>query len=160
MTIKVEIQTQDFDISTEIKLFSQNRKDIGAVVSFIGLVRDINESNQVKTLELEHYPGMTEKTIHAICKKAKDKWPIIQTTVIHRVGKLNPKDQIVLVLVSSKHRQSAFLACEFIMDFLKTQAPFWKKEQTDQGLIWLDAKDSDTESLNKWQDNAAKNTKI
>ncbi len=148
MTIR--IQTMDFDVGQEIQQLRANRAEIGAVVSFIGLVRDINDGANVATMELEHYPGMTEKALLEIEQQAKQRWQLVDTLIIHRVGPLAPLDQIVLVLVASSHRGEAFAACEFIMDYLKTRAPFWKKEHTPQGARWVDARTSDESALDKW----------
>ncbi len=125
--------------------------NIGAIVSFVGLVRDMNDGDAIQTLELEHYPGMTEKSLQAIEDEAKKRWDIQQSLIIHRVGLLKPQDQIVLVAVAGAHRGEAFKACEFIMDYLKTQAPFWKKEQTSQGGRWVEAKSSDDEAQARWK---------
>ncbi len=141
MTIRV--QTQDFDAGLEISQLRNARKDTGAVVSFIGQVRDVNEGDAVSQLTLEHYPGMTEKALEAIVSQAKCRWDIFDAVVIHRVGTLQPTDQIVLVAVSSAHRGEAFKACEFIMDYLKTEAPFWKKEVTNTGERWVEEKLTD-----------------
>jgi molybdopterin synthase catalytic subunit len=152
MTIRV--QTQDFDAGLEISQLRNARKDTGAVVSFIGQVRDINEGGTVSLLTLEHYPGMTEKALEAIVVQAKSRWDIFDALVIHRVGTLQPTDQIVLVAVTSAHRGEAFKACEFIMDYLKTGAPFWKKEATRLGgktiERWIEAKVSDDEARLRW----------
>ena len=157
----VRIQTADFDTGEELKAFRLARKDAGAVVSFIGQVRDLNEGDTVATLTLEHYPGMTESALEAIVSQAKARWNIMDALVIHRVGTLQPLDQIVLVAVSSAHRGEAFSACEFIMDYLKTEAPFWKKEKVtmnaegaDKGKTterWLDAKGTDDAARDRWQ---------
>ncbi len=125
--------------------------NIGALVSFVGQVRDINDGDAINMLTLEHYPAMTEKTLAAIEIEAKTRWDIIDTLIIHRIGTLKPLDQIVLVAVTSAHRGEAFSACEFIMDFLKTSAPFWKKETTDQGEHWVEAKLSDDAATARWQ---------
>ncbi len=125
--------------------------DVGAIVSFVGLVRDVNEGDAVSTLTLEHYPGMTEKALQAIEDEAKKRWDILDSLIVHRVGTLQPQDQIVLVMVSSAHRGDAFQACEFMMDYLKTQAPFWKKEATSQGARWVEAKESDDEAQARWK---------
>ena len=146
----VSVQTEDFDAGLEISRLSNARKDTGAVVSFVGLVRDLNEGDQVSQLTLEHYPGMTEKSLKAIVSQAKSRWDIFDVTLIHRVGTLQATAQIVLVAVSSAHRGEAFKACEFIMDYLKTEAPFWKKERTQSGECWLDAKSSDDEARERW----------
>lgn len=146
----VRVQTQDFDTGFEISQLRNARKDIGAVVSFIGQVRDLNEGDTVSQLTLEHYPGMTEKALEAIVNQAQSRWDIFDALVIHRVGTLQPTDQIVLVVVSSAHRGEAFKACEFIMDYLKTEAPFWKKEVTNQGEHWVDAKLTDDDARERW----------
>ena len=146
----VSVQTEDFDAGLEISRLRNARKDTGAVVSFIGLVRDLNEGDQVSQLTLEHYPGMTEKALEAIVSQAQNRWAIFDAIVIHRVGTLQATEQIVLVAVSSAHRSEAFKACEFIMDYLKTEAPFWKKERTQSGERWLDAKNSDDEARERW----------
>ena len=146
----VRVQTQDFDAGLELAQLRLARKDVGAVVSFIGQVRDFNEGDTVSQLSLEHYPGMTEKALAAIVAQAQSRWDIVDTLIIHRVGTLQPLDQIVLVAVSGAHRGEAFKACEFIMDALKTEAPFWKKEVTANGERWLDAKDSDDVARERW----------
>lgn len=146
----IRIQTQDFDLSTEVAALRAGDARIGAVVSFIGTVRDINDGSSVSEMELEHYPGMTEKALEDIVAQAKARWDIYEALVIHRVGPLQPQEQIVLVAVTSAHRGEAFAACEFIMDYLKTQAPFWKKEQTPEGARWVDARSSDDHALSKW----------
>ena len=146
----VRVQTQDFDVGLELKQLRLARKDAGAVVSFIGQVRDFNDGESVSQLSLEHYPGMTEKSLEAIASEAKSRWDIFDTLIIHRVGALQPLDQIVLVAVSGAHRGEAFKACEFIMDALKTEAPFWKKEVTASGERWLDAKESDDVARERW----------
>lgn len=144
------VQTQDFDAGLEISQLRSARKDIGAVVSFIGQVRDLNEGNTISQLTLEHYPGMTEKALEAIVAQARSRWDIFDAVVIHRIGTLQPNDQIVLVAVSSAHRGEAFKACEFIMDYLKTEAPFWKKEVTSSGERWVDAKLTDEDARERW----------
>ena len=147
----VRVQTQDFDTGFELSLLRNARKDTGAVVSFIGQVRDLNEGDNVSQLTLEHYPGMTEKALEAIVSQAQSRWDIFDAIVIHRVGTLQPTDQIVLVVVSSAHRGEAFKACEFIMDYLKTEAPFWKKEVTNAGERWVDAKLTDDDARERWK---------
>ena len=146
----VRVQTQDFDISAEIAALRAGLAGVGAVASFIGTVRDSNDGSGVTTMSLEHYPGMTERAISDICDQARVRWRLLDTLVIHRVGELAPMDQIVLVVVTSAHRGDAFAACEFIMDLLKTQAPFWKKEQTPNGARWVDARDSDDQAAARW----------
>lgn len=147
----VRVQTQDFDTGFELSQLRNARKDTGAVVSFIGQVRDLNEGDAVSQLTLEHYPGMTEKALEAIVSQAQSRWDIFDALVIHRVGTLQPTDQIVLVAVSSAHRGEAFKACEFIMDYLKTEAPFWKKEVTSTGERWVDAKLTDDDARERWK---------
>ena len=146
----VRVQTEDFDLSSEIAQLRMHTPKVGAVVSFIGTVRDLNEGEQVAEMELEHYPGMTEKALQDIIDQAKARWDIFEALVIHRVGPMKPLDQIVLVAVTSAHRGEAFDACEFIIDYLKTQAPFWKKEQKPAGARWVDARVSDDEAMAKW----------
>lgn len=150
MSARVSIQTKDFDLSTEVARLRETDKGIGAVCSFIGTVRDRNDGQSVSTMELEHYPGMTEKSIEAMIDEAHKRFDIFGARVIHRVGLLQPLDQIVLVAVTSAHRGQSFQACEFLMDYLKTQAPFWKKEQTPEGARWVDARVSDDAALARW----------
>ncbi|MYN03150.1 molybdopterin synthase catalytic subunit MoaE [Pseudoduganella sp. DS3] len=147
---EVRIQTEDFDLSHEMAQLRAGNARVGAIVSFVGTVRDLNEGAAVAEMELEHYPGMTEQAIQGIIEQAKARWPIYGAQVIHRVGPLKPMDQIVLVAVTSPHRGEAFSACEFIIDYLKTEAPFWKKEQTPDGARWVDARSSDDQALAKW----------
>lgn len=149
MTVRVQID--DFDVGAEIKSLRSARPDVGAIVTFIGQVRDINDGSSVSAMCLEHYPGMTEKSLEAIVQQAKQRWDIVDVLVIHRIGDLNPSDQIVMVAVSSAHRKEAFMACEFVMDYLKTEAPFWKKEQTTTGSRWVEAKATDDIAKEKWQ---------
>ncbi|MGE5651220.1 molybdopterin synthase catalytic subunit MoaE [Noviherbaspirillum sp. UKPF54] len=146
----IRVQTQDFDLGAEVERLRAGDARVGAVVSFVGTVRDMNEGAGVSEMELEHYPGMTEKALEEIVAQAKARWNIYDALVIHRVGPLRPMDQIVLVAVTSAHRGEAFAACEFIMDYLKTQAPFWKKEQTAQGARWVDARVADDRAMAKW----------
>lgn len=148
--MSVRVQTEDFDVGAEIAALRAGRADVGAVASFIGVVRDLNEGDRVSTMTLEHYPGMTEKALAAIVDEAKGRWDIYDATVIHRIGELQPLDQIVLVVVTSAHRGEAFAACEFIMDYLKTRAPFWKKEGTPEGARWVDARESDDHAAGRW----------
>lgn len=148
MTIRV--QTEDFDLAVELAILQSSKPDIGAIVTFIGMVRNLNDGDIIKTLTLEHYPGMTEKSLSAIELEAKSRWNISQSLIIHRVGTLKPNDQIVLVVVTSPHRAEAFAACEFIMDYLKTKAPFWKKETTSMAERWVEAKSSDDEAQARW----------
>lgn len=146
----IRVQTDDFDMAQVLDDLRKHNPKVGAIVSFVGLVRDINDSAEVTTLTLEHYPEMTQKSLQAIVDQAKQSWDIIDAVVIHRVGTLLPTDQIVLVAISSAHRQAAFSACEFVMDYLKTQAPFWKKETNSQGARWVEAKASDDEAQARW----------
>lgn len=146
----IKIQESDFDVSAEITALRKGDPRVGAVVSFLGTVRDMNDGSQVKGMTLEHYPGMTEKALQEILDQAKARWDIYQTLVIHRVGPLLPEDQIVLVAVTSAHRGEAFAACEFIMDYLKTAAPFWKKEETPEGARWVDARVTDEAAMARW----------
>jgi len=147
---QIRIQEQDFDVSAEIAALRKNDPRVGAVVTFLGTVRDMNDGSHVKGMSLEHYPGMTEKSLEEIVAQAKARWDIYQALVIHRVGPLLPQDQIVLVAVTSAHRGEAFAACEFIMDYLKTAAPFWKKEETPQGVRWVDARVTDEDAMARW----------
>jgi molybdopterin synthase catalytic subunit len=155
MAARVSIQTEDFDLSSEVARLRESDKGVGAVCSFIGTVRDRNDGQSVSTMELEHYPGMTEKSIDAMIDEAHQRFNIFGARVIHRVGLLQPLDQIVLVAVTSAHRGQSFQACEFLMDYLKTQAPFWKKEQTPEGARWVDARVSDDAALARWGITAA-----
>jgi molybdopterin synthase catalytic subunit len=147
---RVHIQTDDFDLSSEVAALRRDDPRVGAVCAFVGTVRDRNDGQSVSTLELEHYPGMTEQAIEAMIDAALARFDIFGARVIHRVGLLQPQDQIVLVAVSAAHRGESFRACEFLIDYLKTQAPFWKKEQTAQGAHWVDARVSDDAALAKW----------
>jgi molybdopterin synthase catalytic subunit len=146
----VRIQTEDFDAGAEIAALRRGNPKVGAVASFIGVCRDANDGDAVSTMTLEHYPGMTEKELEKIVDEARRRWDVIDILVVHRVGELRPTDQIVLVVVTGAHRGEAFAACEFIMDYLKTQAPFWKKEQTPQGGRWVEARSSDNEAAGRW----------
>jgi molybdopterin synthase catalytic subunit len=146
----VRVQSEDFDLGAEIAAFRAGNAKVGAVAAFVGLVRDINEGDNVSEMTLEHYPGMTEKSLEAIIGEARSRWDLIDALVIHRIGPMRPTDQIVLVAVSSAHRGEAFAACEFIMDYLKTRAPFWKKEQTPEGAKWVDARESDDTAAERW----------
>jgi len=148
--MSIRIQEKDFDISAEIAELRKGDPRVGAVVSFLGAVRDMNDGSQVKGMTLEHYPGMTQKALQEILDQAKTRWDIYQTLVIHRVGPLLPEDQIVLVVVTSAHRGEAFAACEFIMDYLKTAAPFWKKEDTPEGARWVDSRVTDAAAMERW----------
>jgi molybdopterin synthase catalytic subunit len=147
----VRIQTADVDVSAEIAALRRGNPRIGAVASFVGIVRDVNDGDAVAGLTLEHYPGMTEKAIEEIVDQARARWSVIEALVVHRVGALKPQDQIVLVVVASGHRGDAFAACEFIMDYLKTRAPFWKKESTDKGVRWVEARTDDEIAAERWR---------
>jgi molybdopterin synthase catalytic subunit len=151
-TSRVVIQTQDFDLSAEVAALRAQDPRVGAVCTFVGTVRDRNagDAGSVRSLELEHYPGMTEKSIEAMVDDAHRRFDIFGARVVHRVGLLQPMDQIVLVAVTSAHRGESFKACEFLMDYLKTQAPFWKKEQTLEGAQWVDARVADDAALARW----------
>lgn len=146
----VAVQSEDFDVNAELLALRNASRQVGAIASFVGLVRDINEGDQVATMELEHYPGMTEKSIQKIVDEAYQRWQVLGAKVIHRVGKLEPSDQIVFVAVSSMHRGDAFAACEFIMDYLKTQAPFWKREATPEGERWVEQRETDHQAAQRW----------
>jgi molybdopterin synthase catalytic subunit len=147
----VRIQTEDFDLGAEVAALRKGNPAIGAIASFVGVVRDVNEGDSVSEMTLEHYPGMTEKSIERIIAQARGRWNVIDAVVVHRVGLLQPTDQIVLVVVASAHRGDAFAACEFIMDYLKTQAPFWKKESTGEGARWVDARATDDIAAERWR---------
>ncbi len=147
----VRVQTEDFDISAEIAALRRDNPKIGAIASFIGVVRDVNDGDAVAEMTLEHYPGMTEKSIEGIITQARGRWNIFDALVVHRVGTLKPLDQIVLVIVTGGHRGDAFAACEFVMDYLKTRAPFWKKEKTAAGARWVDARESDDVAAERWR---------
>ncbi len=147
--MKISVQREDFDLTTEVDSIRKNNPRVGAVASFVGQVRDVS-------MTLEHYPGMTETSIGKIIEEAQGRWQVMDCVVIHRYGELQPADQIVLVAVASAHRGDAFAACEFIMDYLKTQAPFWKKEHGPQGARWVEARASDDDAAERWQDPARK----
>jgi molybdopterin synthase catalytic subunit len=150
MSFTVSIQTNDFDVSQELAALRAGDARVGAVCSFLGTVRERNDGSSVASMELEHYPGMTEKSISVMMDEAKKRFDIYAARVIHRVGLLHPEDQIVFVAVTSAHRGESFKACEFLMDYLKTQAPFWKKEVTPEGERWVDARVSDDQALARW----------
>jgi molybdopterin synthase subunit MoaE len=150
MASYVRVQTEDFDLSREVQALRAGKPSVGAVACFIGCVRDCNEGDQVATLYLEHYPGMTERELRRIAEQAAVRWELEDVLIIHRVGELRPLDQIVLVVVTSAHRGEAFAACEFVMDYLKTQAPFWKREQTPAGARWVEARASDDAAAARW----------
>ncbi|CAB3758291.1 molybdenum cofactor biosynthesis protein MoaE [Paraburkholderia humisilvae] len=146
----VRVQTEDFDLTTEVAALRAQNPKVGAVACFVGTVRDLNEGRTVETMELEHYPGMTEKSLEGIVNAARERWPGIDVLIVHRVGKLYPLDQIVLVATTSAHRGHAFASCEFVMDYLKSHAPFWKKERTESGEHWVDARVTDDAALERW----------
>ena len=150
--MKISVQAEPFDIGIETDAISQRRTDIGAIASFIGLARDTNIGSEVHAMTLEHYPAMTEKALAAIVDEALQRWALLDVTLIHRVGRLLPGDPIVLVIVASSHRAEAFAACEFLMDALKTRAPFWKKEETSEGERWVEARESDNAAAGRWHD--------
>lgn len=150
MTARVSIQTQDFNLAAEVDALKKDDKRVGAVCTFMGTVRDRNDGLNVSSMELEHYPGMTEKAIEAMIDEALKRFDIFGARIVHRVGLLQPLDQVVLVAVTSAHRGESFTACEFLMDYLKTQAPFWKKEQTPDGERWVDARVTDDAALARW----------
>lgn len=147
----VRVQSEDFDVGRELEALTRGRHGVGAVASFVGLVRDANDGSSVSGMTLEHYPGMTERALEEICAQAHGRWQLAETLVIHRVGPLVPGDRIVLVGVAGAHRGEAFEACEFIMDFLKTRAPFWKKEDTPEGGRWVDARSADDAAAERWK---------
>ena len=148
---RVRVQEADFDAGRELEALARGRKDVGAVASFVGIVRGENDGHAIGAMTLEHYPGMTEKALEAICEEAHARWRLLDTLVIHRVGRLAPGDRIVLVGVASAHRGDAFAACEFIMDYLKTRAPFWKREDTPEGSRWVESRDSDEIAAERWK---------
>jgi molybdopterin synthase catalytic subunit len=148
--MSVRVQREDFDLGAEVAALRAGQPAVGAVASFIGTVRDISDGSEVHAMELEHYPGMTEKALERIEAVARGRWQLLGVTIVHRVGPLLPQDQIVLVAVASAHRGNAFAACEFIMDYLKSEAPFWKKEDTPQGARWVDARVTDEAALARW----------
>jgi molybdopterin synthase catalytic subunit len=148
--VDVRVQAADFDVGAELARLREGDPRIGAVVSFVGTVRDINDGASVAELELEHYPGMTERSLADIVEQAQARWPLYGALVVHRIGPMQPMGQIVLVACSAAHRGEAFAACEFIMDYLKTDAPFWKKEQTPDGARWVDARTTDDVAKAKW----------
>ena len=151
----VRIQTDDFDAGAEVARLRHADPRVGAVASFVGVVRDANDGDRVSSMFLEHYPGMTERELEKICDEARRRWNIFDALVVHRVGSLAPTDQIVLVAVTSAHRGDAFAACEFIMDYLKTRAPFWKREDTPAGQRWVEARASDDDAASRWDEGAA-----
>jgi molybdopterin synthase catalytic subunit len=151
VSVSVSVQTAPFDVGAEIVALAANDRGVGAVANFVGLVRDSNDGSAISTMTLEHYPGMTEKALQEIGESAGQRWRLLAVRVIHRVGLLRPSDAIVFVGVAASHRGDAFAACEFIMDYLKTSAPFWKREETATGPRWVEARDSDDQALSRWQ---------
>jgi molybdopterin synthase catalytic subunit len=149
--MSISIQTEDFALAAELAALRASSSKIGALVSFIGLVRDFSGDEKIESIYLEHYPGMSEKALEKIISEANARWHLLGARVIHRVGTLLPNEQIVLVATASEHRGDAFAACEFIIDYLKTDAPFWKREQTPQGTEWLVTKESDVRRMERWQ---------
>ena len=156
----VRVQQEDFDLGREVDALTRDNPKIGAVASFIGLVRDMSDGRGVAEMTLEHYPGMTEHALQDIVAQARARWDLADVRVIHRYGRLAPGDRIVLVLVAGAHRNETFAACEFIMDYLKTRAPFWKKEQTPQGARWVEARKSDDQAAQRWGEEAGANKEI
>lgn len=152
----VRVQREDFDAGAEIARLRGVDPKIGAVAAFIGIARDVNDGETVGTLALEHYPGMTERALEEICTQARERWKIADVLVVHRIGELRPTDQIVLVAVTGSHRGEAFAACEFVMDYLKTEAPFWKQETTASGARWVDARDSDDHARARWKETTSR----
>jgi molybdopterin synthase catalytic subunit len=150
----IRVQAEDFNLGSETDALTAARKDIGAVVSFIGKVRDL-EDGALSAMTLEHYPGMTEKLLADIEAEAHKRWDLQETLIIHRYGRLEPGEQIVLVITASGHREAAFEACAFLMDWLKTKAPFWKLEESDKGRSWVEAKQTDNDAADRWQENGS-----
>ncbi len=146
----VRVQREDFDAGVEMARLRAGNPAVGAVACFIGVARDRNDGERVATMTLEHYPGMTEAALEGICAQARSRWNVIDVLIVHRIGELKPTDQIVLVIVASSHRGDAFAACEFVMDYLKTEAPFWKKESTLAGARWVEARESDDAARERW----------
>ncbi|MEM1384826.1 MAG: molybdopterin synthase catalytic subunit MoaE [Pseudomonadota bacterium] len=146
----VSVQTEDFDISAEVERITSANREIGAVVTFTGLVREITGEGPITAMELEHYPGMTERSLREIVEQARTRWPLDAVRLVHRFGKLAPGDRIVLVIAASRHREAAFGAATFLMDYLKTRAPFWKKEHGVEGPVWVDARESDQQIAARW----------
>ncbi|WP_193367459.1 molybdenum cofactor biosynthesis protein MoaE [Pelagibius marinus] len=146
----VRVQAEDFDVGKELAQLTNGNHAIGGVAVFVGLVRDLAGGSEISAMTLEHYPAMTEKMLAEIEAEATERWPLEASLIIHRFGRLEPGDQIVMVATASAHRQAAFESCEFLMDWLKTKAPFWKLEETDQGAQWVDARDSDDTAAARW----------
>ena len=147
----VRVQHEDFDVGAEIARLRAANPKVGAVASFIGVVRDINDGATIGSITLEHYPGMTERSLESIAEQAKTRWNLVDVLIVHRIGTLAPTDQIVLVATTSSHRGDALAACQFVMDYLKTDAPFWKKEATDAGVRWVDARETDDDARARWK---------
>lgn len=152
--MSISIQENDFDVAAELATLRSGSAKVGALVSFVGLVRDFSNEGHIENIYLEYYPGMTEKALDKIIQEATVRWNLLGTRVIHRIGALQPNDQIVLVATASMHRGEAFAGCEFIIDYLKTAAPFWKREQTGQGTKWLETRDSDVQRMEHWRSHA------
>lgn len=152
MPSSIRVQVEDFDIAQEIAGLRAQSKSIGAIASFIGLMRDFSDGDTVAKMALEHYEGMTERALGNIIKSARERWQVDEIVIIHRIGDFRPGDQIVLVIVAAAHRGAAFSACEFVMDYLKTQAPFWKKETTSEGERWVEARASDADASKRWNE--------
>ena len=153
--MSVSVQSETFDVGAEFRSLTEGDASIGGVAMFVGLVRDLNPDagdGQVSPLTLEHYPGMTERQLEAIEAEAWERWPLMKTRIVHRFGRMEPTEPIVLVICCSAHREAAFEACQFAMDWLKTKAPFWKVEETDDGERWVDARESDSEAASRWSD--------
>lgn len=148
--MRISVRADDFDISEEIERLKNDRTDLGAIATFTGLVRDIHGDKNIRKMTLEHFPAMAEKELAKIGNEARERWPLQGLTIIHRYGELYPGDQIVLVITTSHHREAAFNAAQFIMDWLKTDAPFWKKEETEDGTHWVDAKADDDDKKDRW----------
>jgi molybdopterin synthase catalytic subunit len=147
----IRVQRHDFDVGAEIEALTRDNHAIGGVASFVGLVRDMADDSNISAMTLEHYPGMTERQLEAIETEARERWPLQACLIIHRYGRLEPGDRIVLVVTASAHRQAAFDACQFLMDWLKTKAPFWKLEEAAKGTHWVEARDSDDTATTRWE---------
>ena len=148
--MSVQVQEQDFDLGFEIEKIYRQNPSVGAVATFVGLMRDVNDGQKISKMVLEHYPAMTEKALTEIQKKAESRWSLEGVRIVHRYGKMEPNEKIVLVVVASAHRRDAFEACQFLMDYLKTSAPFWKKESSESGDYWVDSRSSDEEAVRRW----------
>ncbi|MCG8507590.1 MAG: molybdenum cofactor biosynthesis protein MoaE [Rhodospirillales bacterium] len=146
----IRVQREDFDPGAELEKLGRSGADVGGICAFVGLVRDLSEGRAVSSMTLEHYPGMTEKELTRIEAEARERWPLKDVIVIHRYGQLDPGDRIVLVATASAHRQAAFDSCHFLIDWLKTRAPFWKSEESEDGAKWVDARESDTDAAERW----------